>query len=1302
MKLPALMRRLCALLLVSLSAMAMAQPAVPDEAAEAPEPVPLPVEAAAPPEEYLPPPAFLDTTDRRISDERGTPSAEQVRALEELEAEMERYAGDARSYRNTVTSLVRREYLRQRRGRDFLYSSQIREEESSMAEERERAIRIFERFLRRYPDDPVYSPDAMFRLGELYFERSSLRFQELYESAQAAMDAGDESAELPTEPDLSPTIELYQGLVERFPNYRRIDGVYYLIGYCLHEMAREEEALYAWLALVCSNRFEYESRQVAARIGEAETEAAAADSAEASDASLHPSLSLDADASFASAAQGPIEDPYAGCTSGVADSRFWGETWFRIGEYHFDDYGAPNAVELAISSYRRILDHADDRNFNLALYKIAWAYYRASRYPEAIEHFARLVDWSDEERRRTGREGSELRPEALQYLGIAFAYDDWNENQIPDPEERLRTGIQRVQDPEIVAQDRAWTADVYFQLGQVYYEEAKYEEAIQVWRLALDRWPMHERVPEYTELIAEAHQRYNQFEEAVRARAELSHYTEGSEWYTANADHPGEQQQAETLAETALIRTAVHFHARAQRLRRQCVTNQDLALCQEAQGAYRQAGDAYRSYLQHYPNNPQAYELRYNLADALFWSENYEEAAVEYGAVRDSNLDDSHLSEAARRVVESLRRVYESELSVGVSGVRDAPPETVGTPARVRPVEMPEMVERLAQARELYVARVDDEQDRENVREAYQFNNAILLYWYGYWAHARQRFQHIFEERCSGPRADETGRVAWINMREMARRLSDDGEIARLARELRERDCTFSAEAGAVAGSSVDCNLASNRENPFCLVASDLNALQYRAALTIYREAEALSGAPQRVKFEQAATMLVRAVNLNPGDPQAPLALEYAATALERTSRFESAAGLYQRILDEVGPRRSEDAEEQARLDAIVANAYFRLAYNANRFFDFDRAVENYRVLADSPRFRRSTSPDIQAKRNDALVNAAVILERMGRVAQAREYYERVYESVDDPAVKRDALYRIGQMAFDIGNWSYAIRHMRVFIQRYSGDPHAAELVVQAFWRVAQATEEQGRVREHRDALEAVVTAFSRSGQPPGSIAAEYAGHAQFNMVDEGMASFEEFSIRTGRPSTIDAYVRTLGVEIQRGTRDATRLKAAYEPVLAYERPMWSIATFVRQGRIYEVLARAILRAPFVMPADMQRQLRRVGEDAREDIRIQVQDRIQAALDEQVRPIDCLAIVRYALASRAARAGSIDSEYTRLAIDRLSAYGEERIEQCVTEAAAQDPTFGAYQRGEFSREPRGQTLPLERGMAPPSLVMEVP
>lgn len=1239
--------------------------------------------------EAAPLPAFLDTTDNRIVDERPPPSPEQVAALREMEAEVGRFARVGDAYRDTVLSMVRRQYQQQRRARSQTYARQIREEERLQNEARERAIRLFERFIERYPNDPRYTPDAMFRLGELYFERSALQFQTAFEDANAARDRGETPPPTPDTPDYNPTINIYQRLVENFSDYGRLDGVYYLIGYCLNEMGRIEEARLAWLSLVCQNHFKYSPSQFAAE-RQAEADAMAAEDNAVPD---RAPLTLDAE-DGTSGPGGAFANPYMSCQPVKEDAGFLSETWFRIGEYHFDDYGGEHALELAIAAYGKILETPEDRNYNLALYKVAWAYYRASRYPEAVRHFSMLVQWSDDERARTGRAGSDLRPEAIQYLGIAFAYDDWNENQLPDPIEGMPTGIQRVQDQNLMPQDKEWTAEVYFQLGNVYFDENKLPEAIEIWQIALRRWPMHERAPEITNLIARAHVRNQEMEAAIAWRARLGDFAEGSQWWNDNVEHPTEQREAEQLAENALIGTALYYHQQAQELRRRCVAEQNLDLCAQAQENYRAAAQGYRGYLDRYPNNPQAYDLRYNLADALYWSEEYEKAATEYAAVRDSNLDNKHLSESARRVVESVKRIVDLEEARGAVEVRTEPPEPSGNPPTVMPIAMPQLVQRLAQARELYVARVPEREDRENVRAAYDYNNTLLLYAYGYWPQAKERFRRIFEERCKGPYADETGRVAWTNLRNMAVTLGNTDEVRVLGEELTRRQCTFSPDGTQGA---VDCQDPDNADDPRCIAEGDLTNLRYQDALNVFRQAEAASGDEQIRLYERSATLLVRAVNDEPNHPEAPIALEQAAVALERTSRFESAARLYQRIVDEVGPREPRNDEEKASLDAILANAYFRLAYNANRFFQFERAVENYRLLADNRRFERSQDETIKARRADALINAAIILERLQQYKRAAEYYDRAAGMLEDPAGQRNARFRVAEMEFKRGNWGGSIKAMQDFIGRYGNDRGAGELVVLAYWRVAQARKNARQSSSVEKALRDVVSAYGRSGQAQGSMAAEYAASANFELVDGDIASFENFKIDPGKPKTLQAYVQTLTKQIDSGSTRAQGLVQGYEPVTGYGRPTWTIAAFVRQGRVYEVLAKAILNAPFVIPADMQKQIRQLGPDARDQIQLEVEGAVQQVLDQKVRPVECFAVARYALAARAARAGSLDNEYTRIAVDRLQAYGDERIAECIAEAQRQDASFQPYAPGEFARAPRGLTQGIPDDVAAPSL-----
>ncbi len=344
-------------------------------------------------------PPFLQDTGKRIVDQRPAPTEQQLEALKQLEEEVERFGQTGEAFRSTVTSLVRREYLQQRRERDRWYGERLESEERELNEARESSIRVFEEFLRRYPSHPKYSPDAMFRLGELYFERSAVEFQNLYDEAQAAREAGDLTAEdqLPSSPDFTPTVLLYKSLARRFPDYERSDGVYYLIGYTLNEMGRPEEALAAWLALVCANNYDYDP----------DWRPPSADESLAAQAK-YPALTLDG-RPLGATVRGVFVNAYARCKPTSEQARFVSETWFRIGEYHFDDFGGDHALDLSIAAYGRILENSEDRNYNLALYKVAWAYYRASRYPEAIQNFGKLVQWSDDTRKKTGKAGSGTR-----------------------------------------------------------------------------------------------------------------------------------------------------------------------------------------------------------------------------------------------------------------------------------------------------------------------------------------------------------------------------------------------------------------------------------------------------------------------------------------------------------------------------------------------------------------------------------------------------------------------------------------------------------------------------------------------------------------------------------------------------------------------------------------------------------------------------------------------------------------------------------------------------------------------------
>lgn len=934
------------------------------------------------------------------------------------------------------------------------------------------------------------------------------------------------------DPDFGPTIELYRRLVRDHPAFDDLDAVLHLLGVALERMGAQDEAKRAWLRVVC----------------------------------VDPSVVSE-------------REHYGRCQPRTSRSRLWADTWLRVGELHFDDV-APGALDWAISAYAHALAEPRGRIGVLASYKTAWAHYRASRYAEAIRFFGDVAEGTDE-----------LRAEALQYIAICFAYDDWNENQLPDEAEGMPSPHARVADPRLLPQNRDWTAEVYIQLGKVFFDEAKYPEAVRAWREVIRRWPLHPSLPEVFDGVNEAMEQ-PVFGIAVSAPyAEERRELDAFDW-TRWIDHQSDLERArrgQEYVEEAMVRRAIREHQRAQQDRRravEAVNAGDSAIAEgtfaSARAAYARAAESYRAYLATYPNAPDAYELRYNLADALYWGQSYDEAATAYADVRDSLLGEHHRSAAGRRAVESIQRLLEAQPGL----VRDGPPPVVT--GRVTSVPMPQLVQRLARARDAYLHRVTPAADAEGVRAAYAYNNALLLFHYGHWEQARRRLSRVFRAGCE----NETGRAAWELLYLMASERNDRAETDRLSRRLAERTCTFSAAVDGCCGDSY------------------VHVVAFRHAKEVFERATAAADDTRFQLFEEAASLFIQAVDENPSHPDAPVALEHAAIALERTGRLESSRMIYQRILDTVGPLRGRDDDERTRLDRIVANAIFRMAYQANRLFDDAEAREHYRSLADSPRFASSNDELVRRLHADAIHNLAVIHERHGEWSEAERFHRRLSTSPDVETARVSA-YRLGEIAWSSGDRAKAVRAFNAFISRFARDRTAASLLVRARWRIAQARE---GYRSHPDALRQVVGEYARLGLGPSDYVADHAAEASFRLADR-VASFSIHGTNTA----------TLRAEIESAAREARAIAQAYEVVMAYRQPRWTARALVAQGRAYEALERAITnaRAP--------RALR---------------EQVAAMLDEHSTTARCLAREQYLRAAHIAPATSVAAAD---AFSRLSA-----------------------------------------------------
>lgn len=998
----------------------------------------------------------------------GLPNPDGAKELDGMQNDIARFEEANKDYRGTLAHVVQQEYITKRKQLMAKYQTQLDFEEKDEKQRRESAIKLFEDFLTRYRNDDRWTPDAMFRLAELYFEKSNDEYLTATTAAQAS------GAQIT--PDYSKTISLYKELIGRFPDYRLIDGAYYLLGWCLGEMNKEGESLQAMRALVCNNKFK------------------------PLDTPAPPQPSK---------GKGSVkaENPYNECTPVKADSRFLPEAWTRIGEYHFDN----SELELAIAAYSRVLEFTDSPYYDKALYKLAWSYYRADNYPEAIKRFDQLVVFSDKKKAESGAEGSDLRTEAVQYLGISFAEKDWNGDSIDDTE----TGLERAEKFYRGRENEPHVREIYAKLGDIYFDETEYFRAIEAYKRALQKWPYHPDNPKLQDRIVMAFERMRDFGHALEEREALArNYTKGTEWYKHNRDNEPAIQTAQDLAELALVSAAVNHHKAAQDLKKmaQAQKKPDPKLVDQIQREYKLAAEAYEKYLEQYPNSRNTYEYSYSYAETLYYSGRFRDAAEAYEKVRDSKLDNKYVEDASFNAVKS----YEMALAeLTQKGAYSEPPlPAVGkTVVPVTPMQEPDLVQHLQKAYDQFALRVP----ASGRVPTMTYKAAEIPLRYLHWDEARPRMEQIVTKYCKDDIGANAGQ-AILATYTIEKNLD---KIEEWANRLKAANC----------GSTLTA--AKN--------ATELGKLSLGVK---FQKADQLFADK---KYEEAARLYVQIIDADPHSEDADKALNNAAVAYENVKRYAAATRLYERIVNDYPTSKFLD------------DALFRTAVSYQKAFEFDRAEVSYIRLAEDKKF--AASPH----RTDALYNAAIILENDQNYAKASELFKKY---AADKGVKREdaseAFFRSAMNLEKLHDWDKAIKTFADYVKTYGNDPKGRDRVLEAYFREATSYEQ----KHDKAAAEAMYKKIVSLGTTavPASDQAEYPAHAAFILTEEKLPAVEKAKITGGG--------KQLAASIQRFKTSVSDLVTDYNKVIAYRRATWTLAAYFRTGYLYELFSKALLNAP--------------------------------------------------------------------------------------------------------------------------------
>jgi tetratricopeptide (TPR) repeat protein len=286
-------------------------------------------------------------------------------------------------------------------------------------------------------------------------------------------------------------------------------------------------------------------------------------------------------------------------------SRHVDEAQFRRGEILF------SAQRWAESerAYAAVIGMQPESPFHLqSLYKHGWALFKQSSVEESAKSLLGVLD-----RKLQSAPGVEVADVA----------------SLPRADRELITDTERALDIQFAADDPAgalagalerhgwpvYSWRLHASLGNLLVEKERYTDAADTYRAFAARRPDHLRSPELQSLAIEAYRKGGFAELAMQGKREYVELYRFSGPFWATRKREDAPEVVKQL-KAHLRDVAQHQHA--------------LAQASKKPSDYQQAARWYRDLLESFPDEPDAAETNYLLADVLFESGQFGEAALEY------------------------------------------------------------------------------------------------------------------------------------------------------------------------------------------------------------------------------------------------------------------------------------------------------------------------------------------------------------------------------------------------------------------------------------------------------------------------------------------------------------------------------------------------------------------------------------------------------------------------------------------------------------------------------------------------
>lgn len=284
---------------------------------------------------------------------------------------------------------------------------------------------------------------------------------------------------------------------------------------------------------------------------------------------------------------------------------FLEEAQFRRGEMLF----SLREYNKAEKAYATVLTGNRQGNFHeRALYMHGWSLFKQSQVEDALKSFFGVLDLKVAN--RPG--GAEL--DSLE--GLTRADRELVEDTFRVASLSLASLNGADSIPSYVTTDerKSYEFRVYQQLGELYIKQERTKDAADAFGAFAKRQPLHAQAPQLQARVIDIYQNAGFATLAIDAKKDyVSRYGMEGEFRKAN---PEGWEAAQPLVKTHMAELARHHHALAQKTK--------------ASADYQEAVRWYRAYLGAFPNDPDAAQNNFLLAELLREDNRFPEAAVEY------------------------------------------------------------------------------------------------------------------------------------------------------------------------------------------------------------------------------------------------------------------------------------------------------------------------------------------------------------------------------------------------------------------------------------------------------------------------------------------------------------------------------------------------------------------------------------------------------------------------------------------------------------------------------------------------